>query len=263
MPSSLGLVTHVWNEEVLLPHWIRHHLPLADDCIIIDHGSTDSTLDICKELAPHWRVVPTKLPAFDAHLLDAEVQETELLLSTEWKMALNVTEFLFHSTLRTLMEEFKDYDAIGFKAYMMVDKVLDLPLDAPLWQNRTFGYMDDGSAMNSRRGRYMHSHDHGHYNLGRHGTSFPRHIESDDWNILFASFSPWPQAIKRKLQIQERIPLSDKQNGFGIQHLQNTQTLNNFYLQELAKSSDLLLDSNFKMNYDYFVDQWRETYGIV
>lgn len=253
MKPSLGLVTHVWNEEMLMPHWINHHLPQCEDAIIIDHNSSDRTVEICRELAPHWRVVQTKLAEFDAHLLDQEVQEIELLLNTDFKMTLNVTEFLFCKDLPAIMEEHKDKEAIGFRAYMMVDKDLDLPLDEPLWKNRTHGYLDNWSAMNSRRERYMHSHDHGHYNLGRHGCTFSNIIDSSSWNILFASFSPWPQAVNRRLMIQTKQSQRDILQGSGIQHRQSPETLNNFYQSELAKSKDLLLtDSNFKAHHDFF-----------
>lgn len=258
---SIGLVTHFYNEEVLLPHWINHHLPQVYDCVLINHASTDNSVEIIRQLAPHWRVINTKMECFDAHLLDQEVMQVEEeYLNTDWKMTLNTTEFLFRRDLNDFLREYKNLDAIVFSAYMMVDRNLNLPLDEPLWLNRTNGYLDDGSAMNSRRGRSMHRHKHGHYNLGRHGCSFPNYRYEKDTNLLFASFSPWPQAVGRKLQIQTRIPMSDKQAGFGIQHLQNHETLNNFYNSELAKTNDLLLDDNFKINYDYFKEQWRLTY---
>lgn len=251
---TLGLVTHFYNEEILLPHWIKLHREIVDDCILIDYASTDNSREIIKSLAPsYWRVVDSRNEVFDPWKVDDEVEEWELELRTDWKFCLNVTEMLWCKDLKQIMEDNRGKDAIGFKSYMMVDSNLNLSLDEPLWKNRTNGYLDDGSAVNSRRGRFMHSHNHGHYNLGRHGTPFPDIVTDDNWNLIFASFSPWPQAVGRKMQIQTKADPTQLAQGFGLQHRQTLETLDAFYKQELSKSNDLLLDKNFKINYDHYI----------
>src|SRR6516164_5807036 len=52
----LTLISHFWNEEFLLPYWLRHHLPLFDHGVLIDYTSTDRSVEIIHELAPHWEV---------------------------------------------------------------------------------------------------------------------------------------------------------------------------------------------------------------
>lgn len=253
---NLSLLTHVWNEEILLPHWLEHHLALAETGIIIDHGSTDKTLEILSTLPKGWRVEKTKLEWFDAHLLDEENKFYEEQLTGDWKGILNITEFLWHEDLPGLVKDYgKTYDALGFRAFMMVDNKLDLPLDEKLWKNRTNGYLDDDSSIASRRWRFIHNQPHGQYALGRHGTSIEKQARNLDWNILFAAFAPWPQAVKRKMQVQERIPPHNKAGGLGIQHLQNPETLNNFYLQELSKSSDLLQNERFLKGYQRYIQK--------
>ncbi len=252
MPS-IGSVVHIYNEEMLLPFWIKHHLPLYEKMIFIDHRCTDNSLDIIRELAPEALVLPTRLADFNAGQVDHEVMEVEArYLNTDWKICSNITEFMWCKDLQEVLSELpEEIRALKFHAYMMVDNQSS-PLEGSLWKDRTHGYLDDGSALNSRRARFIHREQHGAYGLGRHNTA---HLSSGDstHNILFASFSPWPQAINRKLQVQTQIPISDKQAGSGIQHIQNPETLNNFYHSELIKSTDLLLDSNFKRNYDYYM----------
>ncbi|MEW9106591.1 glycosyltransferase family 2 protein, partial [Paenibacillus sp.] len=48
------LISHFYNEEYLLPWWLKHHAPLFDHGILINRGSTDRSVDICKQLVPHW-----------------------------------------------------------------------------------------------------------------------------------------------------------------------------------------------------------------
>jgi len=71
------VICHFYNEEYLLPWWLKHHLSLFDYGILIDHGSTDRSADICRELAPHWRLVRSRLSHFDAYLTDLEVMNYE------------------------------------------------------------------------------------------------------------------------------------------------------------------------------------------
>lgn len=250
---SIGIMSHVFNEAMMVPHWIEHHRPLVEQMLFIDHHSTDNTVELIKSLAPEAIIVTSKLDAFDCSLTDHEVMDVEKeYLKTEWKVCLNITEFLWCKNLLTILEEQgKEFEAVGLRAYMMVDNQ-EHSLNEPLWKNRTNGYLDNETSMASRRWRYIHRMEHGGYGLGRHNTS--HHSTRDvNWNILFAEFAPWPQAMERKLQVQTRIPAHDKAAGSGIQHIQNQQTLEGFYRSELEKTSDLLLDSNFKMNYDSYI----------
>lgn len=252
---SIGAVCHIYNEALLLPHWIDHHRDIYEEVIFIDHHSTDDSVVLIKDIAPWAKIIPSRLSEFDAQLVDDEVMEVEKeYLNTQYKITSNITEFMWHDDLQGLLEENKEFEAIGFKAYMMVDKDLSLPLDGPLWKDRHHGYLDNETALNSRRWRFIHRMEHGHYGLGRHHVNL-KDIKNPDWTILFASFSPWPQAIPRKMQIQSRISARDVSVGSGVQHMQNPVTLNNFYQSELAKSSDLLLDKTFARNYSSYIDQ--------
>ncbi len=85
-----------------------HHTKLFDHGILINRGSTDCSVEICRLLAPHWEIRNSKVLEFDAVLVDQEVMEIEKEI-TGWKMVLNTTEFLccvdkegFFSSLATL-----------------------------------------------------------------------------------------------------------------------------------------------------------------
>lgn len=49
------VLCHFYNEEYLLPWWLKHHRSMFDHGALIDHGSTDNSLDICRQLVPEWR----------------------------------------------------------------------------------------------------------------------------------------------------------------------------------------------------------------
>ena len=73
----LTLISHFWNEEFLLPYWLRHHYPLFDHGVLLDYASTDQSVEIIRALAPRWEVRPSRNQWFDARDADAEVMEVE------------------------------------------------------------------------------------------------------------------------------------------------------------------------------------------
>ena len=87
------LISHFYNEEYLLPWWLMHHTKLFDHGILINRSSTDRSVEICQQYAPHWEIRNSKVLEFDAIQVDHEVMDIEKEV-TGWKMTLNTTEFL-------------------------------------------------------------------------------------------------------------------------------------------------------------------------
>lgn len=258
---SLGFVLHVFNEELILGHWLEHHKKYFEDGVIIDHHSTDRTREIAE--ASGYNVVTSELENFDAILNDHEVMRHEETLRTKWKMAFNVTEFLFtppdflESFLSCFEKLYPDYEAIGFLPVCLVDKEPS-PIEAPLFKGRTHGFID----YEGRRGyRYLHKCQNGAYKTGRHGTllrSFippPPHLF-----LLHFTFSPWPEARDRKYQIQGRVPISDLNQNRGKHHIYNSlEDLEKKRLDFLKLSANLLDDAIFKAIYDDMLGVYGKT----
>ena len=56
------IISNIWNEEYLLPWWLNHHKDLFDHGIIMDYQSTDSSVEIIKDICPTWEVVTPTNP---------------------------------------------------------------------------------------------------------------------------------------------------------------------------------------------------------
>ena len=236
---NLTLISHFYNEEVLMPSWLEHHLPLFDRLILVDHQSTDSSRDVIKSLAPDAIVIPSRLTEFDAWQNDLEIMEVE---KTYYKgpqitCVLNTTEFIcaidFAQTMNAHVINDHLADAWGVGSIILVDKE-GVP-------SGTWGFKDPGHI---RRKRYFHCSDNGQYHLGRHGTNLPAQ-DVDDVHILYKAFSPWPDIRARKLQVQTRIPIANKQSGLGFEHLVTSEQLDQKYQEYLAMSGDLTLLTEF------------------
>lgn len=260
MATRLHIISHCFNEELLMPGWIKWHQRLAPDSVtIIDHRSSDNTVKIIKELAPDWKVIPTRLEWFAAGPLDHEVSEVEASLPTspeDWKITLNTTEYLwtpdFRSRLQLVSMQAPHLQAFGARSISLVDIEPNDSLD-PF--DHTTGYIDYERGVNgSRRWRYIHNQDYGHYHLGRHGVDLPA-TEMPDWFILHWHFAPFPRVKQRKQQIDLKRPPEDKALGLGVQHgmVATDEGFYKVYQEERARSYNLFEFPLYKEYYEY----WR------
>lgn len=251
------VITHFFNEEYLLPYWLKHHVGLFDHGVLIDHGSTDNSIDICRQLAPHWRIVRSRLTQFDAYLTDLEVMNYEIELPG-WKIALNVTEFLLNPYPMDEVE--KSLSAQGLvgvscTGLLMVDDNPGSVLDphTPLALQKHWAIDDNaltdiavrqliGLDKKCFRNRFYHSLPAGMYLPGRHVTLHPHSgVRLQDLFILYFGYAPWNEEIMaRKLQIAQKIPASDIELKFGLNHLKSREEWEaDFLLKAQYATTDL------------------------
>ena len=235
------VISHFFNEEYLLPWWLKHHVPLFDYGILINHGSTDKSADIIRDLAPHWRLVNSRLTEFDAALTDLEVSNYESELPPSWRIVLNVTEFLMPAKpLAQIESELSDRGLGGCacSGLIVVDEdPLQVPgLDRPLVLQKHFGIEDNlvsdqseesrekrlkmGLDRHILRNRFYHRHSIGMYGPGRHNSTNPDyHFRNPDMSVFYYAFAPWTDAgIARKTQIKNKIRPADLARGWGTHH---------------------------------------------
>lgn len=223
------LISHFWNEEYLLPHWIQHHKGMFDHVVMIDYASTDRSVEIIKTLAPEWEIRPSRNQFFDAPLVDQEVMDIELEFDGYWKLALNTTEFLLvegldlHAKLLSFEERFPGEQAYCCKGVRMIDRVEDMEIPAdnsiPLLLQRHWGFFESEDYGRCSRCRTMHIHRCGHYTIGRHYTlAFGVRMVPDEMYCVWFGWSPYVNVRQRKMAVQQRIPAHHFQMGWGVEH---------------------------------------------
>ncbi len=211
-------ICHFYNEEYLLPYWITHHKSMFDDMIFINYHSTDKSVSIIEEMWPDADCIDTINPDFTARSCDDEVQAIEEGLDG-YKIALNVTEFLIGNVKKMISSNAEQY---MLPVYAMIDSIEDEfteldPTNKNLIEQRTFGinFARGDEFFNIRRARLLHRMPFLHYPTGRHFKKYT----TDECVICWYGYSPFNEhTIKRKLQIQSRIPESDKKKELGIEH---------------------------------------------
>ena len=234
------VICHFYNEELLLPWWLKHHSKIFDHGIMIDYQSTDRSVALIKEICPHWAIIDSRNPNFvNSSAIDQEVMDIEKVLGG-WRMCLNVTEFLYGN-----IDHLKSYTEnpnptqyfIGNYVFVDMENVdkgqTILDLNYPLWKQRYWGY-DDFENTGKSRGSIMsrmHRSLHNYpvvYEGGRHWGD-GRAKSFDDLVIFYYGWADASDAgIKRKTQI------STEKGGTGPHSYSADQFL--IFLREIHQS---------------------------
>lgn len=235
--NKFTVISHFYNEEYLLPHWLNHHKKIFDHGILIDYDSTDNSVSIIKEICPTWTIVKSKNEYFESRAIDREVMEYEVHIDG-FKICLNTTEFVLgnFSSLRDV----KDITKIKIPQFCMVDPdyMEGKAIEKDLIKERTFG--THYNVYDPRLCRLLHNDVHGRYDTDAsapHGRHFPN-PNTNDFIILWYGFSPWTdELIKRRLQIATRIPDSDK--PVAVTHFYNKNELYSWFKDWQRSTTDL------------------------
>lgn len=229
------IISHFYNEEYLLPWWLNHHKQIFDHGIMINYASTDNSVDIIKSICPEWDIVDSRNIDFGAEEVDREVSDIESTIGG-WKIALNTTEFII-GNFSILNDSFTRHE---IPVSVMVDNdpenQPDINQSLITQKHHGIHYKEGGFFI--RKGRLIHREPFVRYLPGRHvGCS------TDELMILWYGWSPFnTNLIKRKLQIQYRIPDIDRVRGFGAEHITDINNLKTQHANLLSRSRDLAED---------------------
>lgn len=161
------LISHFYNEEYLLPHWLTSHKKLFDYGILINYFSTDKSVEIIRSICPDWKIVDTRNKMFNSVTCDDEVKDIETTV-TGIKVAINITEFL-RGDIRGLFK----LDLPSECRYKMLKcfLVVDHSPEKNLLQDgkNILEVYSHGNELSLYRGvRFIHNFPCGKYDYGRH-----------------------------------------------------------------------------------------------
>lgn len=155
---KLATITAVYNEEDLLPQYLRHYQEQGVDRIfLLDNGSTDRTLEIakaCPLVACSRFETPTI--GFDGpkhHALMAKMMELEVRGNFDFILFVDADEFIVPpphegrgGTLRSVIEatQWGHHDLYTTTGYQMVEGPGEAPYDpdVPLTRQRKYGIFE-------------------------------------------------------------------------------------------------------------------------
>ena len=247
--TKLTVISHIFDEEYLLPFWLEYHSQIFDHGIIIDYCSTDNSLEIIKRFCPTWEIVKTKnlnqdgTPNFQADLIYTEIAEIEKNIEG-LRIVLNTSEFLFLTKNKDNLINLLSNNTYYFiKSYSVLsNKINYYPKNTVEFLNNINTILKIDRPSGSQY-RILHSDKSISYHIGRYGVNNtdnkPIVIDnSNNFFILWLKFYPFNDAtIRRILHIQQNIPYYDKITGLGYQDIDDSEKLKIYYHVELNNSS--------------------------
>ncbi|MBI2405511.1 glycosyltransferase family 2 protein [Candidatus Microgenomates bacterium] len=99
----------MYNEEFMLPYWLRHYETIADRIFIWDGGSTDKTLEILSH-HPKVTLLPRDEPGHSDHYYVTTLYPQYEKYSrgvAEWVMIADADEFVYHPHVREVLKKAK------------------------------------------------------------------------------------------------------------------------------------------------------------
>ena len=225
------VICHFYNEEYLLPWWLQHHKNIFDHGIMIDYASTDRSKNIIRAICPSWEIVDSKNKYFDSAAIDREVEDYERTL-TGWRMALNVTEFLYGNYKRLVETQNNLTYYINNYVFIDDDKT-ELSHMIPLHEQVTNGYKETSNrtyelnyGFRAQR-RINNFFEEYHLFGGRHYFETP---VLDDLFIFYYGYMNQSELMtNRKLQIRDKMSFDEikkhKNEHLNVMKLTKIQNL--------------------------------------
>lgn len=236
------LITHIYNEEYLLPNWLEHHKPFFDNLVVIDYDSTDNSVEICRNIWKNCKIIKSRNKYFDAVEIDKEVMDIEMNIDGI-KMVLNTTEFLFTNLdIKSCFNKTKSFAVYPFAPVSLNDNI-HFTDNKDLFKSMMTD--DIRFPIDINRGyRHLHNFKHGNYGLGRHSTYNPVENTMDIFIIWLGYYPMNERMMKRKLQIKTKMSEHDIKNRLGFQHLYDTEKIINIKNSLFYEGSPLYLINN-------------------
>ena len=256
------VVSHFYNEEHLLPWWLRQHKQIFDHGIMIDYASNDRSVEIIKNICPTWDIVTSRNADFQADTIDTEVNDIESQIAG-WKICLNVTEQLIGDY--SILDDQPKQLLIPSVFFVDCNRERSVTQDRPLYEQKFDGFLFSDNQQNflERRSRSLHNVPV-HYPAestqacmapGRHWNSY----NTDKLVTFYYGWCPMDEGgFARKLQIQTQIPLIDRQLNRGFHHITNKETLTYRLENEFMPRA-----RNISKEIQQYVDQHKNLSNIL
>lgn len=222
----ISIYTICYNEEIMLPHFIKHYRSRFPNCIIniYDNYSTDNSDIIAKENNCNVIKYDTGNRLSDNAYLKIKNNEWKKERNNNWVLICDVDEFLDITPDKLIQEQQSNTTLIKGTAYDMINmNYNEVNINNMIYGIRSPNY--DKTYLFNRL--YIKEINYLH---GCH-VCYPRgiHIKynTNTFNLYHMSYVAEDYKIKRYTLFKERMSDENKKNGWGIQYFNKEQDIIN------------------------------------
>jgi glycosyltransferase involved in cell wall biosynthesis len=108
MPPVVHVYTVLYNEEILLPYFLRHYGVFAEKIVCFDNGSTDRSAEIIDAHPATERIVFETDGLFDRIHLQLKSEYRKSRGRADWVICVDCDEFIYHPELPKLLQSYQD-----------------------------------------------------------------------------------------------------------------------------------------------------------
>ena len=135
----------VWNEELMLPFFLRHYSQFCDKIIIYDNMSTDGSREIIETFKEkvEIEVVPFETNGKFNDYVHIELKKRSIQHakgSADFIILADCDEFIFHNDLRGFLSQHTDHSVFFPAGFQMVSDGFPNPIEFPNLLHQYVGY---------------------------------------------------------------------------------------------------------------------------
>jgi glycosyltransferase involved in cell wall biosynthesis len=131
-----------WNEELMLPYYLRHYSTFCDKIIVYDNMSTDSTRMIAESYGDLVEVVPFDSGEEFNDYVHIELKRNSLKNAkgnADFVILCDCDEFVFHKDIRSFLNDNKDCSVFYPAGFQMISDDFPKDLEGQLYDYVQWG----------------------------------------------------------------------------------------------------------------------------
>jgi glycosyltransferase involved in cell wall biosynthesis len=239
----IDLYTTCWNEERMIPFFLRHYEPLVDRIVVFDDGSTDRSRDL---LGASKKVELRKLEHGESphleHIKEMNRCWKESRGRADWVMIADIDEHIFHPSLRDCLRQCqKDgvtvLDPVGYEMVSLDFSAPQAELSKTIRRGVRFHLLDKKAVFDPNAIEEIN------YTPGRHLAApsgrviFPAQREV---RLLHYRHLGLEYVLLRSKEMKGRNTAFDLKMGWGSHYLRSDDEIKRDFDKILREAEDIL-----------------------
>lgn len=217
---KIHLYTVAWNEEYIMPYFLRHYSKFCDKIFVYDNESTDSTVDIVKSF-PNTEVKSFKSEDKFNDLANLYIKSNMYKQSrgeADWVIVVDADEFIYYPNIKEKLSEY-DQQGINFPKIIGYEMMPGCELDSN--DDLPEKYKLGTRFINLDKRAIFKPELDMKYGVGCHFAEIPqgaKESQSQEIKLLHYKMINMDYFIQRHQTLNKRLSDINKQKGWGIHY---------------------------------------------